>query len=174
MVIMGILRYGTKCIGYQGHNHVGVDTVLGGAERPARHFRILRTSILKNTFTVVGTVDIHLTAAVGTVHQSCEGISFAPAVRVASDIETDALHVVKSFLVNNSLMGILEDRPLAFVHIMTFLVLKVLAGLKVNSVTKVFTLFDNLVICSKDKQKDTYHTTQSVVKKESCFVHLLR
>ena len=34
-----------------------------------------------------------------------------PAVRVASDIPTDFLHKVKGLLVNDSFMGILENRP---------------------------------------------------------------
>ncbi len=61
---------------------------------------------------VVGTVDIHLAAAIGTIKQACEGgHGFAPAVRVASDIPTDFLHKVKGLLVNDSFMGILENRP---------------------------------------------------------------
>ena len=48
---------------------------------------------------------------------------FAPAVRVAPDVAADFLHKVKSLLIDDGLVGIFKDRPLTFVHIMTFLVL---------------------------------------------------
>ena len=41
-------------------------------------------------------------------------------------------------------MGILENCPFAFVNIVAFLVLEVLAGLKVNGVSQIFTLFKNV------------------------------
>ena len=59
-------------------------------------------------------------------------MGLAPAVRVTPDICPDTLHIVKGFLVDDGLMGILENRPLAFVNIMAFLVLEVLAGLEVD------------------------------------------
>ena len=37
-------------------------------------------------------------------------IHISPAVRVAPDIRPDALHIVKGFLVDDGLMGILENR----------------------------------------------------------------
>ena len=53
---------------------------------------------MRNALAVVGAVDIHLAAAIGTIKQACEGSCFAPAVRVASDIPTDFLHKVKGLL----------------------------------------------------------------------------
>ena len=50
---------------------------------------------MRNALAVVGAVDIHLAAAIGTIEQAREGSCFAPAVRVASDIPTDFLHKVK-------------------------------------------------------------------------------
>ena len=50
--------------------------------------------------------------------QACEGIRFAPAVRVASDFAADFLHKVKGLLVNDSFMGILENRPFVLRDIM--------------------------------------------------------
>ena len=41
-------------------------------------------------------------------------------------------------------MGVLENRPLAFVNIMAFLVLKVLAGLEIDGVAQVFPLFQDV------------------------------
>ena len=102
------------------------------------------TGILRNTLAVVGTVDIHLAAAIGTIKQACEGSCFAPAVRVASDIPTDFLHKVKGLLVNDSFMGILENRPFVLRDIMAFLVLEMLAGLEVDGVSQIFTLFKNV------------------------------
>ena len=54
--------------------------------------------------------------------------------RQAPDICPDALHIVKGFLVDDGLMGILENRPLTFVNIVAFLVLEVLAGLEIDGV----------------------------------------
>ena len=54
------------------------------------------------------------------------------AVRVASGVSPDTLHIVKGLLVDDGLMGILENRPFAFIHIVAFLVLEVLAGLEID------------------------------------------
>ena len=66
---------------------------------------------MRNALAVVGAVDIHLAAAIGTIEQAREGSCFAPAVRVASDLSTDFLHKVKDLLVNDRLMGILKNCP---------------------------------------------------------------
>ena len=71
----------------------------------------LGTGILRNTLAVVGAVDIHLATAIGAIEQARKGSCFAPAVWVSSDIPTDFLHKVKGLLVNDSFMGILENRP---------------------------------------------------------------
>ena len=69
---------------------------------------------------------------------------FAPAVRVASDIPTDFLHKVKGLLVNDSFMGIFENRPFVLRDIMAFLVLEVLSSLEVDGVSQIFTFFKNV------------------------------
>ena len=99
---------------------------------------------MRNALAVVGAVDIHLASAIGTIKQACEGSCFAPAVRVASDIPTDFLHKAKGLLVNDSFMGILENRPFVLRDIMAFLVLEVLSGLEVDGVSQIFTLFKNV------------------------------
>ena len=66
------------------------------------------------------------------------------AVRVASGVSPDTLHIVKGFLVDDGLMGILENCPFAFVNIVAFLVLEVLAGLEIDGVAKVFPLFQDV------------------------------
>ena len=99
---------------------------------------------MRNALAVVGAVDIHLAAAIGTIEQAREGSCFAPAVRVASDIPTDFLHKVKGLLVNDSFMGILENRPFVLRDIMAFLVLEVLSGLEIDGVSQIFTLFKNV------------------------------
>ena len=99
---------------------------------------------MRNALAVVGAVDIHLAAAIGTIEQAREGSCFAPAVRVASDIPTDFLHKVKGLLVNDSFMGILENRPFVLQDIMAFLVLEVLSSLEVDGVSQIFTLFKNV------------------------------
>ena len=76
-------------------------------------------------------------------------MGLTPAVRVAPDIRPDALHIVKGFLVDDGLMGILENRPLAFVNIVAFLVLEVLAGLELmvwprySRFFRMFTIVDD-------------------------------
>ena len=60
------------------------------------------------------------------------------------DICPDALHIVKGFLVDDGLMAVLENRPLAFVNIVAFLVLKVLAGLKIDGVAQIFPLLQDV------------------------------
>ena len=78
---------------------------------------------MRNALAVVGAVDIHLAAAIGTIEQAREGSCFAPTVRVASDIPTDFLHKVKGLLVNDRLMGILENCPYNTCRQFVFLVL---------------------------------------------------
>ena len=106
--------------------------MLGGAEGSYGDFAILRTGILRNTFAIVDTVDVHLAAAVGTVEKPGQRCGLAPAVRVAADIGADALDVIIHFLCNDRLMGVLENRPLAFINIVTFLVLEVLLRLEID------------------------------------------
>ena len=99
---------------------------------------------MRNPFAVVGAVDIHLTAAIGTIKQACEGCAFAPAVRVASDLAADFLHKVKGLLVDDRLMSILENCPFVLRNIMAFLVLEMLSGLKIVCVSQLLTIFQNV------------------------------
>ena len=108
--------------------------MLRGTKCPNRIFSVLATSILRNTLAVTGTVDIHLAAAVGAVHQPGQRVRLAPAVRVAFYIRPDALHVVKSLLVDNGFVGVFKDRPLALWNIVAFLVLEMLAGFEIDGV----------------------------------------
>ena len=57
-------------------------------------------------------------ATVCTIEQSCKRCGLAPAVRVTLHIRPDSLHVVKGFLVDDCFMGILKNRPLAFIDVM--------------------------------------------------------
>ena len=75
---------------------------------------------IRDTLAVLVQV-VHLAAAVGAVHQAGQRVGLAPAVRVAPDIRPDTLHIVKGSLVDDSLMGVLENRPLTFVNIVAFL-----------------------------------------------------
>ena len=99
---------------------------------------------MRNALAVIGAVDIHLAAAIGTIKQACEGSFFAPSVRLASDIPTDFLHKVKGLLVNDRLMGILENCPFVLRDIMAFLVLEVLSDLEIDGVSQILTLFKNV------------------------------
>ena len=118
--------------------------MLCAAKRPAWNFAVLAASKLWVTLAVIDAMDIHLAAAVGAVHQAGQRVGLSPAVRVTPNICPDTLHMVKGFLVNDGLMGILENRPLAFVNIVAFLVLEVLAGLEIDGVAQVFPLFQDV------------------------------
>ena len=131
-VIPGILRDGPEHIGNQGQNSFGLDTVLCRAKGADRILPILAASVLRDALAVVCAVNIHLAAAIGAVHQAGQGMGLPKAVRVASGVSPDTLHIVKGFLVDNGLMGVLKNRPFAFVNIVTFLVLKVLAGFEID------------------------------------------
>ena len=48
---------------------------------------------------------------------------------------------VKGLLVNDSFMGILENRPFVLRDIMAFLVLEVLSGLEVDGVSQICLLY---------------------------------
>ena len=131
-VIPGILRDGPEHIGNQGQNSFGLDTVLCRAKGADRILPILAASVLRDALAVVCAVNIHLAAAIGAVHQAGQGMGLPKAVRIASGVSPDTLHIVKGFLVDNGLMGVLKNRPFAFVNIVTFLVLKVLAGFEID------------------------------------------
>ena len=132
-VVLGIVCNRPEGIGNQSKHRLGADSMLRGTKCPNRIFSVLATSILRNTLAVTGTVDIHLTAAIGAIHQPGQRVRLAPAVRVAFYIRPDALHVVKSLLVDNGFVGVFKDRPLALWNIVAFLVLEMLAGFEIDS-----------------------------------------
>src|SRR5699024_5523238 len=66
-VIFRILCDGPEHIGNQGQNSFGLDTVLCRAKGADRVVPILAASVLWDALAVVGTVNIHLAAAVGAV-----------------------------------------------------------------------------------------------------------
>ena len=113
-VIPGILRDGPEHIGNQGQNSFGLDTVLCRAKGADRVFPILAASVLRDALAVVCAVNIHLAAAIGAVHQAGQRMGLPKAVRVASGVSPDTLHIVKGFLVDNGLMGVLKDQSLTF------------------------------------------------------------
>ena len=120
---------------------------------------------MRNELAVVGAVDIHLAAAIGTIEQACEGCCLAPAVRVASDLAADFLHKVKGLLVDDRLMGILKNRPLVLRDIVAFLILEMLSGLEVDGVSQILTLFQNV---ADGGRTPAVHIFESLV-----FVHAL-
>ena len=87
---------------------------------------------MRNPPAIVGAVDIHLAATIGTIEQTCEGSRFAPAVWITPYIAANFLRQIKGLLVDNGFMGILKDRPFILRNIVAFLVLKVLAGLEID------------------------------------------
>lgn len=89
-------------------------------------------------------MNIHLAAAIGTIEQAGQRRGLAVAVRVASGISSNALYVVKSFLVDNGLVGILKNRPFALVNVVAFLVLEMLSGLEVDGMAQVFPPFKDV------------------------------
>lgn len=71
-------------------------------------------------------------------------MSLAPSVWIAPDIRPDTLHIIKGFLAYDGLMGILENRPFAFIDIVALLILEMLAGLEVDGVTEIFPFFEDI------------------------------
>ena len=112
-----------------------INVVLGGAKHSNGGLAVLPTGILRNALAVVGAVDVHLAAAVGTVEQVGQRRSLTVAVWVAPEIAPDTSYVVKGFLVDDSIMGILKNCPLVFIDIVTFLILEMLSGLEIDGVT---------------------------------------
>ena len=91
------------------HDVIRFDTVRRLAQCPDWLFRIIPAYIHGNTLSIVYPVDIHLAAAISTIHQSCEWVCFAPTVGVTLYLSSDTLYVVKGFLVDNRRMGVLKD-----------------------------------------------------------------
>ena len=87
-------------------------------------------------------------------------------IQVASDIASGFFCTrSKVLLVNDRLMGILENCPFVLRDIMAFLVLEVLSGLEVDGVSQIFTLFKNV---ADGGRTPAVHIFESLV-----FVHAL-
>ena len=65
--MLRILGNGFQHFRDKGQYHIFIDTVLCRAELSNWDFAVLGTGILRNTLAVVGTVDIHLAAAIGAI-----------------------------------------------------------------------------------------------------------
>ena len=98
-------------------------------------FGVVAADILRLILAVVNAVDVQLAAAVRAIHQSCQRVDVSPSVRAAFDTAANTLYVIERGLVNNRFVGVLKDCPLAFIDVMTFLVLEVFTGLEVDRVT---------------------------------------
>lgn len=118
--------------------------MLRGAELSDRDFTVLRAGILRDALAVVDTVDIHLTATIGAVHQAREGSGFAPAVGITFDASPYLLYKVIGLLVDYGFVGVLENRPLVLRDVVAFLVLEVLAGLEIAGMPQILPLFQNV------------------------------
>ena len=68
---------------------------------------------------------------------------FSPSIRVSTDILPDPLDIIKGFLINDRFLRVLKYCPVIFGYIMALFVLKMLSGLEINSVTKIFPLFQD-------------------------------
>ena len=89
-----IFGNGFEHFGNKGQYHIFIDTVLCRAELSNWDFAVLGTGILRNTLAVVGAVDIHLAAAIGTIKQaregSCSGAARKPTGRPWRSLESPA------------------------------------------------------------------------------------
>ena len=65
-------------------------------------------------------------------------MSIAPSVRAAFDTATQTLNIIESGLVDYGRVGVFNNRPFAFVYIMAFLVLEMLAGLEIYCMSEIF------------------------------------
>lgn len=70
-------------------------------------------------------------AAIDAIHQPCEWVRFAPTIGITPYLSSDALYVVKGFLVYDRRMGVLKDQPLVFIDIMALFILEMLACLEI-------------------------------------------
>jgi len=106
--------------------------VLGRTERSHWDLAVLRTGVLMDTLAIVDTVDIHLPPAIGAVEKFGQRRGFAPAVRVSPDVGADTLDVIVHLLRDDWLMGVLKNRPFAFIDIVAFLIFEMLSGLEID------------------------------------------
>ena len=140
---MGIFCDSFQQVFYQLHHNIRIDPVLCRAECSNRNFTICRTGILRDPFPIIYPVYIHFRTAISTIHQPCQWMCFSPSIRISADILPNPLDIIKGFLINDCFLRILKYCPVIFGHIMAFFVLKMLSGLKINRVAKIFPLFQD-------------------------------
>ncbi len=99
---------------------------------------------MRNPLSIVGAVDIHLYATIGTIEQTCEGSRFAPAVWITPYIAADFLRQIKGLLVDNGFIVFSKIVRFILRNIVAFLVLKVLAGLEIDGVPQILSFFQNV------------------------------
>lgn len=64
-------------------------------------------------------------------------MNFPPSVRVAPDSGSHPLHRIVGFLVDDRLMGVLDDVPLVLVNVVAFLVLEVFPCFEIAGVSQI-------------------------------------
>ena len=104
----------------------------GGTKCSTRYFCVGTASIIRDILVVTCSMHIHFTSTIGTIHQSCKGMVFAPTIGIAFDISSYSLHIIKGFLVYDWLVGVFKDEPVIFGYIFTFLVFEMLSGFEVD------------------------------------------
>ena len=105
---LGIVSDGPEHTGNEVKHDSLIDTMLGEAKHSNSGLAVLPTGILRNALAIVGTVDVHLAAAISAIEQAGQRRGLTPTIRVTLDISPDALHTVEGFLVDDGSMGILE------------------------------------------------------------------
>ncbi|ETO98524.1 hypothetical protein HMPREF1495_1318 [Lachnoanaerobaculum sp. MSX33] len=139
-ILCDCLQHGLNGINYR----ISINSMLGFASSTDRHFAISRTSILRNSFSIGNTMNIHFCPAVSAIHQSGQRMCFTPTIRIPPDITAKPLNNIIGFLINNRFLRIFKDDPLILRNIMTFLIFEVLPSLEINCVTKVLSLLENV------------------------------
>ena len=110
---LSIIADGLEHIRHQGQDYLFRDTMLGRTASANGDFAVLGASVLRGTLAVVGAVNIHLAAAIGTVDQPGQRCGLPKTVRIAFGVAPDALHTVEGFLVDDSLGALRICRYLA-------------------------------------------------------------
>ena len=110
-VKLGILRDCPEQVCDELDHVLLADPVLCRAERVDRDLRIGRAGILGFTLSVIGPVDVHLRPAISAVLQACQQMDLAPSVRISPNSTPNLLYQIKGLLVNDRLLGILENHP---------------------------------------------------------------
>ena len=64
-------------------------------------------------------------------------MNFPPSIRVAPDAGSHPLHRIVGFLVDDRLMGVLDDVPLVLVNVVAFLVLEVFSCFEIAGVPQI-------------------------------------